>query len=81
MKITQDHIDNLISNSKIEKFKAGLKTTIVHLTLPNGFEIVGSSTCVDPNEYDFDIGVSIALKRVEDQIWLLEGYLLQNNKS
>lgn len=77
-KITQEHIDNLIEKSKVESVKMGQKTTVVHVTLPNGFEIIESAACVDPGNYVHSIGEKIALDRIKDKIWLLEGYLLQN---
>lgn len=77
-KITQEHIDNLIEKSKVESIKIGLKTTVVHVTLPNGFEVVESAACVAPENYVHSIGEQIALDRVKDRVWLLEGYLLQN---
>ena len=78
MKIIQEQIDKIITQSKIEAIKMGQKTTVVHLTLPSGFEIVETAACVDPAEYNQGIGERIALERIKDKIWLLEGYLLQN---
>lgn len=78
MKVTEEYLDNLIADSDFVSIKMGQKTTVVHLTLPNGFELVGTSACVDPVNYDQEIGEQIALGRIKDQLWLLEGYLLQN---
>jgi hypothetical protein len=36
--------------------KIGKKTTICLLTLDNGFEITGTSACVDPANFDYEIG-------------------------
>lgn len=74
--VTQQMIDDSIL--KEEDFKIGQKTTIVLLTLKNGFEVVGVSGCVDPANYTHDIGVVNARKRAIDQIWALEGYTLQD---
>lgn len=78
MKITTERIDKLVSQSKVEVVKMGEKTTVLLLTLPNGFEIVASAACVDPTEYNHEVGKTIALKRAIDKVWGLEGYLLQN---
>lgn len=40
--------------------RIGKKTTICMLTLDNGFEIIGTSACVDPNNFDYSIGKSSA---------------------
>lgn len=77
-KITPEHIDALIAVSNVHDSKMGAKTTVVVLTLPNGFEVVESSGCVDPANYDHALGVSICMKRIKDKLWMLEGYLLQN---
>lgn len=66
---------------KQEDFKLGVKTTVVLLTLANGFEVVGKSGCVDPKNYNHEIGVKVARERAIDQLWFLEGYTLQNEMS
>lgn len=61
-----------------EDVKLGEKTTVVMLRLKNGFEVVGTSGCVDPANYDHEIGKKYARKRAIDKVWELEGYALQN---
>lgn len=78
-KVTIDYIEAQIV--KQEDFKLGLKTTVVLLTLANGFEVVGKSSCVNPDNYDHAIGVNVARARAIDQLWVLEGYTLQNEMS
>lgn len=75
--ITQEHIDNLIKESKIEVIEAGQKTVILHVTLPNGFELVEAGACVDPADYDVEIGRAVALEKIKGKLWELEGYKLQ----
>lgn len=53
------------------------KVTVVTAKMPNGFTIVRSSACVDPANYDENLGAEICKKRIEDEIWQLEGYMLQ----
>jgi len=60
-------------------YKLGEKTTCVVLILRNGFEVVGTSACVDPANYNHEIGKTYARKRALDKVWELEGYLLQNS--
>ena len=75
--ITIDHINALIAKSLVTSVKLGRKTTVVHMTLPNGFELVETSGCVDPSNYDHDLGIKTCMKRIVDKVWLLEGYRLQ----
>jgi len=75
--ITKDRIDKLIKESEIECIKMGEKTTVVKLTLPNGFSIVESSSCVDPDNYDEALGKKLCVEKITNKIWELEGYRLQ----
>jgi hypothetical protein len=61
-------------------WKVGMKTTLCLTTLVNGFEIVTSSSCVDPAMYNEEIGAQIAKERGVDKVWELEGYVLQNDR-
>lgn len=53
------------------------KTTIVHATLINGYKLTEAASCVDEKNYSKEIGTEICLKKIEDQIWALLGFLLQ----
>lgn len=55
----------------------GDKTTVVRAVLVNGFEIIESSACVSVENYDEKIGASICMKKIEDKVWMLLGFLLQ----
>lgn len=77
IKITEQHVQRLFDRAIKEDVKVGIKTTVVTCTLENGFEITESSSCVDPANYDHNLGVSICEKRIKDKIWELEGYWLQ----
>ncbi len=76
-KITEGHVDSIMAGSKFEIETKGDKTTILIATLPNGFVIVESSSCVDPVNYDSALGLKICQERIRDKIWMLEGYVLQ----
>lgn len=52
--------------------------TYVTVRMLNGFTLRESTTCVDPANYDEEIGKQICLKRIEDKIWYLLGYALQD---
>lgn len=72
--INQEMVDRFIHYIKTETRG---KTTIVHAQLANGFELVESSACVDPANYDEKIGEEICVKRIQDKVWHLLGFLLQ----
>jgi hypothetical protein len=74
--VTQADITAILSRARIEVTKSGEKTCVLHVTLANGFEMVESSSCVDPANYDEEIGLGICRKRITDRLWLLEGWRL-----
>lgn len=78
--VTKEQVEAILSASKIVDAKMGEKTTVVHATLPCGFVIVESSSCVDPENYDHQVGKDMCMMRITNKIWELEGYLLQNKK-
>ena len=77
--VTQEQVNKILEDSEYEVFHGVFgKQCIVVALLPNGFTLVGESACVDPNNYVDSIGESIAKKRIEEKVWELEGYKLQN---
>jgi len=57
----------------------GKPTTYVTVRMKNGFTIRESTTCVDPANYDEEIGKEICLRKIEDKVWFLLGYQLQED--
>lgn len=76
--ITQEHVLQLLASSKLTACQLGEKTTVVQVTLPNGFVITEHSSCVDPANFDMKIGIDTCRGRVIAKLWELEGYRLQN---
>lgn len=79
--VKKENIDSILSQTLISVEKYGDNTTILKATLPNGFVVVESSSCVDPKNFNMSIGEQICMKKLEDKIWELEGYKLQNELS
>lgn len=76
-KLNEDFIKNKIVNEIY--IKIGEKTTVCLLVLKNGFEIPGYSACVDPKNFDCEIGKKLAYEDAISKLWGFEGYLLQEN--
>lgn len=74
-KITQEMVDGFVSEWRDERM--GEKTTVVQAILKNGFVITDSSSCVDPANYNHEIGFQICQGRIKNQIWNLLGFTLQ----
>lgn len=77
-KISYEDVEAVIVSEEYSKL--GSKTTICLLTLKNGYELIGMSACVDPAEFDMEAGKKFARAKAVEQIWALEGYLLQQMK-
>lgn len=57
-------------------------TTVCKAVLPNGFTVgSGESACIDPNNFDIELGRKYAKERAivdaTNELWKLEGYLLK----
>ena len=59
----------------------GTTLTICALTLRNGFIVTGESASASPENFDEDIGRTIARDNARNKIWALEGYLLRSKLS
>ena len=74
MRVTQERINQLIENAEVKEFVIFDKCLICAYKLQNGFIIVESSACVDPNNFDIEIGRKICREHLENKLWELEGY-------
>ena len=61
----------------VDTQKMGEKTTVAKGTLINGFELIEGSSCVDPKNYDEELGTKICVGRMRDEVWKLLGFVLQ----
>ena len=82
MKVEFNYIEKLF-NSLTYKFERIEGTTVTGCWafLPNGFKVgYGESACVDPLNYQQELGEKFARERcaynAKNKLWELEGYLL-----
>lgn len=54
--------------------------TLCNITLKNGYSVRGESACVDPRNFNVEIGKGLAYKQAFDKLWPLEGYLLAESR-
>lgn len=80
-KVTDADLDNAIVATQFEypTLPPGTLTLCI-ITLRNGFNVVGESACVDPTNYNKEIGDTIAYNNARNKIWLLEGYALAERR-
>jgi hypothetical protein len=79
--VTEPQVMDIFVKSKFDVKTIFKKCTVVTCQLPNGFIIVESSACVDPENYDEKLGYDICRERIINKIWELEGYKLQSELS
>ena len=79
-RLTPDLINAVIAKEDFHVFE-GSQLTVCCLTLQNGFTVTGESACVSPENFDAEIGRTIARNNARDKIWALEGYLLKSKLS
>lgn len=74
-RLSPGHIDSKIHGVEYHVFSN--KTTVCCMTLKNGFTVIGYAACVDPENFREQIGRDLSWQKARDQIWPLEGYVLQ----
>ena len=77
IKVTQAEIDMLLNSADVQVRTEFGKCTVVTARLRNGFILTESSACVDPANYDAELGKRLCLQHIENRLWELEGYALQ----
>lgn len=73
--IVEQNVHDFVKD--IDSSKWGDKTTVVNATLANGFIITESSSCVDPANFNMDIGTNICKEKIYNKVWNHLGFLLQ----
>lgn len=76
-KITKEQIEILLDNAQTQEAVFWDKELVVSYKLESGFTVLGRGACVDPNNFDLDLGRKIAREDAENKLWQLEGYRLQ----
>lgn len=79
-KVTKDSIEAKIA--KVDYLVLPESTvTLCNITLKNGYSVRGESACVDPRNFNVEIGKGLAYKQAFDKLWPLEGYLLAESRA
>lgn len=74
--ITKEGIEAKIAKQEFHVID-GTTLTICILTLQNGYSVRGESACVDPANFNREMGEQYAFADAFRKIWPLEGYLLK----
>lgn len=75
-RISKEDIESVIAKEEYHIFPDS-QVTVCCLTLKNGFNTIGESACVDPENFNKELGEQIARGKAFQEIWKLEAYLLK----
>lgn len=78
-KITQEMVDKVLEEAEIRDEKWWDNLTVVSVRLKNGWTITQTSACVDPANYDHKLGKRICMEKIEDEVWKLLGWSLNDD--
>lgn len=78
-KVTKEDLERLVAQSNTTFTNPAGTLTHCVITLPCGYTVTGESACVDPANYNKELGEKYALEQAVDKLWPLEGYLLAND--
>jgi len=73
-RVTADYINSRIATT--EYLRIGQTVTLCSITLDNGYSVRGESACVNPENYNEEIGNKIAYDNAYHKLWPLFGFLL-----
>ena len=74
--INEEFMKSQIANVEYHQL-SGTTITIAVITLKSGFTVTGESACVDPNNFNAEIGNKIAYENAFDKLWQLFGFELK----
>lgn len=77
--IREKDIKRMLALSEVKVETVFDKCTNVVVKLPNGFVLSASSGAVDIENYNERLGIECCMKKIEDELWKLEGYALAKN--
>jgi hypothetical protein len=74
-RVTKKGIESRIVSTEFHRIGGGT-VTIASIALDNGFSVRGESACVNPENYDQQIGERIAYDNAFAKLWPLFGFAL-----
>jgi len=80
MKVTQQQVMDAVKKSTYTILPDG-RTTVCQLTLTNGYTVIGTSSCVDPAEFNKAEGEKWAWNDALEEVWPVLGYDLMSARN
>lgn len=73
-RVTKEAMNSRIAT--VAHCQLGETTVLCQITLDNGYTVRGEASCVDPANFDPDIGARISYDNAYEKLWPLFGFLL-----
>lgn len=73
-RVTKEYIESRVKETTFTRFSETV--TICQITLDNGYSVRGESACVNPENYNQEIGERIAHDNAFNKLWPMFGFLL-----
>ena len=77
-RVTKEYIESRIVDKSFTRFNDTV--TICQIVLDNGYSVRGESACVNPENYNTEIGQRIAYDNAFNTLWPLFGFLLSEKQ-
>lgn len=71
-KLSKDYLESLIKNQEYKLISD--RSVLCTINMTSGFQIHGISSVIDADNFDFNIGCTIAYENAFDKLWELESY-------
>lgn len=75
-RITPEDVAEFVTRGGVRFQKIGEKTTLVSRRYSTGIEDFDTSSCVDPANFNIEVGAKIASEKLDDRVWMFLGWLL-----
>jgi hypothetical protein len=77
-KVTEQYMRSRIVSTDF--FRVDDTVTVCSVRLDNGYSVRGESACVDPANYNEELGQSLAFKQAIGKLWPLFDFLLSETR-
>lgn len=75
-RVSLEHVESVIAGETYTVLPSG-KVMVCELTLVNGFTVRGEAAAVSRDNFNEAIGRKVSRERAVQQVWMVEGYMLQ----
>lgn len=75
-KVDPQEVEDAIAETTYVKL--GKKIVVCHITLEDGFEVIGKAGVVNPDLFNQEMGEKVALQNAMNRVWEHMGSILQD---